>query len=62
MIFKLRALDPIVYQPTGNRQQDVRAILLRLNGELEKAIRENPGQYLWAHRRWRGTAPKNGTR
>ena len=53
MSYTLRALDPIVYKPTGNREQDVRAILEKLTGLLEDAIRKAPDQYLWAHRRWR---------
>ncbi len=53
MSYKLTALPPIVHKPTGNRHNDVRAILERLNRELEQAIRANPKQYLWAHRRWR---------
>ena len=53
MSYRMKALEPISHKPTGNREQDVRAILEKLNGELEKIIRENPEQYLWAHRRWR---------
>jgi Kdo2-lipid IVA lauroyltransferase/acyltransferase len=53
MSFKLIALDPIIHKPTGNKEQDIRAILERLNRELESAIRQAPEQYLWAHRRWR---------
>ncbi|OGV70744.1 MAG: hypothetical protein A2283_19210 [Lentisphaerae bacterium RIFOXYA12_FULL_48_11] len=53
MRYKLRAIPPIVYKPTGNREDDVRTILEKLTAELEKAIREHPEQYLWGHRRWR---------
>ena len=53
MKFKLKAGAPINFQRTGNREQDVRAILGMLNRELEAAIRASPEQYLWAHRRWR---------
>ena len=53
MSFKLIALDPIIHKPTGNKEQDIRAVLERLNRELETAIRQAPEQYLWAHRRWR---------
>lgn len=53
MSYKLTALAPIERKPTGDRERDVKAILEELNRELERAIRQNPEQYLWAHRRWR---------
>jgi KDO2-lipid IV(A) lauroyltransferase len=45
--------DLIEHRPTGDKAADVRAILTRLNGELETAIRRAPEQYLWAHSRWK---------
>ena len=53
MKFKLKAIDPIIVKPSGNRENDTRLILTQINTELEKAIREYSEQYLWAHRRWR---------
>jgi KDO2-lipid IV(A) lauroyltransferase len=53
MSYTLKALDPIVYRPTGHKEEDVRAILEKLNRLLENAIRQAPDQYLWGHRRWR---------
>ena len=53
MSFRLKALRPINHRPTGDKQRDVKAILEKLNRELENAVRQNPEQYLWAHRRWR---------
>jgi len=53
MKYKLKAVDPIVHQPTGRRNEDVRAVLEKLNRLLEDAIRQAPDQYLWGHRRWR---------
>lgn len=47
------ALD---YTPTGNREQDVLAIMTRINAQLESWIRETPEQWFWVHRRW----PKEG--
>lgn len=32
---------------------DVEADTRRVHGELERAIREYPGQWLWMHRRWK---------
>ena len=47
-------LSPLIgQQRSGDRNADVEAILLALNGLLEEAIRRDPEQYLWGHRRWR---------
>ncbi len=53
MRFRFVAGPPIHRKPTGNRKDDVRVLLKQLTGELEEAVRAYPGQYLWAHRRWR---------
>ncbi len=51
--FLFKAPPPFSIERTGNRKQDVRSILTSLTLALEEAIRCHPGQYLWAHRRWR---------
>jgi KDO2-lipid IV(A) lauroyltransferase len=51
--YELVAQTRIVRKPTGNKEEDIRAILEALNRELEAAVRLCPEQYLWAHRRWR---------
>ena len=53
MTFELRTTELIRRQRSGDKEADVRAILERLNRELERVIREAPEQYLWGHRRWR---------
>lgn len=55
MSYKLKAIAPIIHKPTGNREGDVRAILEKVTAELETAIRQNPEQYLWGHRRWKAS-------
>ena len=57
--FKFTALAPITIERTGNKDRDLRTILELLNRHLEDAVREEPGQYLWAHRRWRGSAKRS---
>ena len=53
MTFEL-SLSPLIEQPrSGDRSADVEAILRTLNAHLEGAIRRDPDQYLWGHRRWR---------
>ena len=51
--YELHAIGPFKHKATGNKEADIKAILLELNRELEKAIRSAPDQYLWAHRRWK---------
>ena len=44
----------LIHQPrSGNKNEDLKAILGSLNRDLEAAIRKDPTQYLWGHRRWR---------
>lgn len=53
MTFEL-SLSPLIAQPrSGDRNADVQAIVRTLNARLEEAIRRDPDQYLWGHRRWR---------
>lgn len=56
MRFDLTASEPLRYAATGNKADDVRAILMWLNAGLEQAIRAAPEQYLWGHRRWKSMA------
>ncbi len=51
--FELWSSPLIERRPSGDKKADVRAILAELNGHLEAAIRRDPDQYLWGHRRWR---------
>ena len=53
MTFDLTLSPLIERERSGDRKADVKAILVALNGFLEDAIRRNPDQYLWGHRRWR---------
>lgn len=55
MRFEFRASGPFRFAPTGDKEADVRKILEHLNRELESAVRANPDQYMWGHRRWRLT-------
>jgi KDO2-lipid IV(A) lauroyltransferase len=42
---------------TGDRDQDVDAIVARFTQHLEKWVRAVPAQYFWQHRRWRRQPP-----
>jgi len=53
MKFELKSSNLIQVKRSGNKEEDLRNILTQLNRDLENVIREDPTQYLWAHRRWR---------
>jgi len=53
MAFRCAVVGPIPCPTTGDKEADLRGVLLRLNAEVEKVIRAAPEQYLWGHRRWR---------
>ena len=53
MKFRVEVSEPLVFPATGDRDRDIRAIMLDLTERTEKAIRTYPDQYLWAHNRWR---------
>lgn len=53
MKYRLVAGEPISIDATGDRGEDVQNITRELNQRLEQAIRRDPEQYLWAHRRWK---------
>lgn len=50
--FRLTFMDPLDIPDTGDRQQDVRIAMTRVNEMLEEWIRERPEQWFWLHRRW----------
>jgi KDO2-lipid IV(A) lauroyltransferase len=50
--FRMRVHPAIRFTPTGNYDDDVRALTARINREIEDCVRENPSQWLWIHRRW----------
>lgn len=50
--FVLSVSPPIEIARTGDRHADTRTTLTRINTELERWIREDPGQWFWLHKRW----------
>lgn len=50
--FKLICHPPLELPDTGDRQADIREGMTRLNKLYEDWIREEPGSWLWLHRRW----------
>ncbi len=50
--FKVTIHPPMVLKKSGNRQEDARIMMTEVNTILEQWIRQNPGQWLWPHKRW----------
>jgi KDO2-lipid IV(A) lauroyltransferase len=50
--FRLSVLPPLPLPDSGDRDADIRSLLLQINGVLETWIRDRPEQWLWLHRRW----------
>ncbi|NJD63137.1 MAG: hypothetical protein FIA93_10535 [Deltaproteobacteria bacterium] len=53
----LRFGPPVPMDPEAPREEEVVRLTRRCNEELEKAIREDPAQWLWFHRRWKTRPP-----
>ncbi len=45
--------EPLLYDTTDDRDADILRITQDLATRLENAVRLQPEQYLWAHRRWK---------
>ncbi len=45
-------VEPVTVGKTEDRAADVIDATRRINQTLENWVRQNPGQWLWAHRRW----------
>ena len=50
---RLTVEDPLERRPDlGDKQAEAEAMMLQVNGILERWISERPGDWLWLHRRW----------
>jgi len=50
--FKGYVSPPLAYEKTGDKEKDVRTIMLAINRIIEGWIREHPEQWFWVHKRW----------
>jgi KDO2-lipid IV(A) lauroyltransferase len=50
--FRLVCEAPLAVPRTGNRTADIHAIATAMNATLERWITQDPGSWLWLHRRW----------
>ena len=49
---RLEVEPPIVLPDSGDRQQDIATVMRIANATLERWIINEPGSWLWLHRRW----------
>ncbi len=50
--FRVTLHPPVELPSSGDRHADAKALMGRLNEQLEEWIRERPEQWMWLHRRW----------
>ena len=50
--FRVTFYPALEVTKTGNRHDDIQAIMTDVNATMESWIRERPEQWLWLHRRW----------
>lgn len=54
------AAEPIHPDPSAPEEAEIRRLTEYHVGKLEAAIRQDPAQYFWVHRRWKTRPPRPG--
>jgi KDO2-lipid IV(A) lauroyltransferase len=49
---------PLPFPDTGDRDEDVWRLTAAMTARVEAWVRKEPGQWLWAHRRWKTRPPE----
>jgi KDO2-lipid IV(A) lauroyltransferase len=57
--YRFFAEAPLPLPDTGDRDEDIRRLTETMTQRIEEWVREAPGQWLWAHRRWKAKPPVN---
>lgn len=57
--YRLRYAEPLWPDLTQPLEEEVRRLMDRSLSLLQESIKENPGQWLWQHNRWKQQTPKN---
>lgn len=50
--YRIMVEPPLPHPDTGSNEGNIAALTLALNMRLEAWLRDDPGQWLWLHRRW----------
>ena len=51
--FEMIIHKPYQIEKTGNNEEDMKNITLKINQIIEKMIIKNPEQWIWSHNRWK---------
>ena len=51
--FEMTVHKPYRIEKTGNDEEDIKNITLKINEIIEKMILNNPKQWIWSHNRWK---------
>ena len=51
--FEMTVHEPYEVLKTGNDEEDIKNITVKINKIIEEMIIKNPGQWLWSHNRWK---------
>ena len=51
--FEMTIHEPYKIEKTGNDEEDIKKITLKINQIMEKMILNNPKQWTWPHNRWK---------
>ena len=50
--FRVTVHDPIHVDDTGHRGQDIETTVCKISAFIEQAVRDNPDEWFWVHKRW----------
>ncbi len=50
--FRVAVLPPLTFQRSGDLRADTLSAMAQVNALLEEWVRDDPGQWMWQHRRW----------
>jgi KDO2-lipid IV(A) lauroyltransferase len=53
--YEVHVAGPFEHPRTGDKEKDIFVITQSLTREIENVVRAHPEQYMWGHRRWKGT-------
>jgi len=54
--FRMTVEEPLAFTHSGDHDQDIHQLTIRITERIEEMVRKRPSQWLWIHRRW----PKPG--
>ena len=50
--FHVTVHDPIAVDDTGHKAQDIETTVCKISAFIEQAVRDNPEEWFWVHKRW----------